>query len=520
MTISRTELAALSPVDGSPLGVFDVASQAEVQAAVARGRVAATLWGATEVGERLAYLGRLRVALVERLDEVVAQVVAATGKPDLEALTGDLLTSVEFIAYYEKNAEGFLASESRPGHWLAPRSDFVVRYKPLGVVAVIAPWNYPLQLSLLPLVTALAAGNVVVLKPSELTPSIGALIEDLCAQAGFPKDVVQVLQGGAAVGEALVDAQPDKIFFTGSVPTGKKILARAAQYLIPVELELGGKDPLLVFADAPFERAVQGAVYGAFVNAGQACVSIERAYVEHSIYERFVAAVTEATLRLRVGSGRQGDLGPLIRPAQAELVERHIDDALSKGARLTTPRERTGNHFRPVVLRDVTHAMTVMTEETFGPVLPIMRFHSEEEALSLANGTAYGLNASVWTMDRDRAERVVRGLVTGNCAVNDVLKNIANPHMPFGGEKSSGWGRYHGPEGLRAFSRTQSVMFNDGTSTSEMNWFPYRAASYEIVKSALIGLHGGAPLLSKAGALAGQWLGAARQLWQRRGEDR
>ncbi|MBN2195153.1 MAG: aldehyde dehydrogenase family protein [Polyangiaceae bacterium] len=518
--MSRTELLPISPVDGTQIGVFPAATPGEVREAVERGRATSLAWGNTPLRERLRLLARLRAIIVEELDAVVARVTAATGKPDLEALAGDVYTTLDFIAHYEQSAENYLASEPRPSHRLAPHASFRVDYEPLGVVGIIAPWNYPLQLAMVPLVTALVAGNTVVLKPSEVVPSVGALIQELCARTGFPAGVVEVVQGGPEVGEALVDARPDKIFFTGSVATGKKIAARAAEQLTPLELELGGKDPMLVFADAPFDRAVNGAVYGAFVNAGQVCVSVERAYVEAPIYERFVAAVTEAARRLRVGSGRAADLGPLIRPAQADLVEAHLDDALAKGARLTTPRERVGNGFRPLVLRDVSHAMRVMTEETFGPVLPLMPFRSEPEAIELANGTRYGLNASVWTRDRARAERVVRALVAGNCAVNNVLLNIANPHLPFGGERESGWGRYHGPEGLRAFSRVKAVMLDESTATSEMSWFPYRATSYEVVKSLIVAVFGEAPALAKAGAIASQWLGAARSLWRREGSAR
>lgn len=514
MVDEGTELVAISPVDGSRIGGYPCASAAAVAAAVERGRGAFQAWSKTPLRQRLARLGRLREVIVEDLDAVVARVVAATGKPDLEALTGDVLTTLDALAYCEQHAERALASEPRPGYRLAPGSEFRVDYEPLGVIGVLSPWNYPLQLAMLPLVTALAAGDTVVLKPSELSASVGALIAELCARAELPAGVVQVVQGGPAVGEALVAARPDKIFFTGSVATGKKIVARAAEHLVPLELELGGKDPMVVFADAPLDRAVNGAVYGAFVNAGQACVSVERVYVEAPIYERFVTAVTRAALALRVGGGRAAELGPLIRPAQIELVEAQLDDALARGARLTTPRERQGNALRPLVLRDVNHEMRVMTEETFGPVLPVMPFASEAEAIELANGTRYGLNASVWTQDRARADRVVAALAVGNCAINDVLKNIANPHLPFGGERESGWGRYHGPEGLRAFSRIKAVMVSEGLADREMNWFPYRASSYEIVKSVLLAQHGPGSKLDKAGAIASQWLGAARGLWR------
>jgi len=516
--MSEPSIIETSPVDGRELGTYAEATAGEVQDAVARGRRAFQAWRKRPVNERLRSLRQLRSAIVERLDEVVERVVATTGKPDLDALTGDVYTVLDFIAYHEQHAAEVLARESRPGHLLSPRSEFAVQYEPLGVIGVLSPWNYPLQLAMLPMVTALAAGSVVVLKPSEVTPSIGVLIAELCADAALPEHVVQVVQGGPAVGQALVAARPDKVFFTGSVSTGKKIMAAAAAHLTPIELELGGKDPMLVFADAPFERAVNAATYGAFVNAGQACISVERVYVERPLYERFVAATTEAALALRVGTGRNVELGPIIRAEQCSVIERHLDDALAKGARLTTPRARQGRQFGPLVLRDVNHEMLVMTEETFGPVLPIMPFESEADGIRLANDSIYGLNASVWTKDRERGRRVASELVTGSCAINDVLKNVANPRLPFGGERQSGLGRYHGPEGLRAFSRTKAVMHHHGNARAEMNWFPYRPSSYEIVKSSMIALFSDESAISKAGTIADQWLGSALGLLGRKGE--
>jgi acyl-CoA reductase-like NAD-dependent aldehyde dehydrogenase len=298
---------------------------------------------------RAAALARgLRAVIVTDLDGIVARITAATGKPDLEALTGDVLTTLDTLAYLEEHTETVLASEPRPGHRLAPRSEFRVDYEPLGVVGVIAPWNYPLQLAMLPLVTALAAGNAVVLKPSELVPSVGALIAELCARAGLPPGVVQVVQGGPEVGAALVAARPDKLFFTGSVATGKKIVAAAAEHLVPLELELGGKDPMLVFADAPFERAVNGA-----------CTA------PSSTPARPASPSSARTSKRRSTSGSGGGdgggagapggqrprRGP--RPAhQAGAVRAGGGTPrrrLRQGARLTTPRERLGNRFRPLV---------------------------------------------------------------------------------------------------------------------------------------------------------------------------
>jgi acyl-CoA reductase-like NAD-dependent aldehyde dehydrogenase len=335
---------------------------------------------------------------------------------------------------------------------------------------------------MVPLVTALAAGNTVILKPSEITPTIGELVHFLCKESGLPEDVVQVVQGGGEVGRRLIKAGPDKIFFTGSVETGKKVMRAASEELIPLALELGGKDPMIVFSDAHFDRAVQGALYGAFSNAGQTCISVERCYVQESIYQRFVEALSREVQKLRVGSGIESDFGPIISPHQIPVIEDQIEDALNKGARVITNGKRQGSFMQPVILVDVDHSMKVMKEETFGPVLPIMPFTSEDGVIRLANDSIYGLGASIWTSDLEKGERVARQLMTGNCAINDVIRNVANPHLPYGGVKKSGIGRYHGPEGLGSFSIQTSIMVNKGKRKREVNWFPYSRKMYDLVR--------------------------------------
>lgn len=500
-------LVERSPVTGRVIAEHDTPRAEEVREAVARAREAFGRWARTSVSERVAGLTAIRRVLTDDVDATVRAVTETTGKPGLEALAGDLLTSLEAIAYYEKHAAALLAPEPRPAFRLAPTAEFHVELSPLGVAAIISPWNYPLQLSLIPAATALVAGCTVVLKPSEVTPGVGAFLASVCARAGLPEGVFQVLQGGPEVGAALVAARPDKVFFTGSVATGKKIMAAAAEHLVPLSLELGGKDPMIVFADATFERAVSGAVYGAFANAGQACISVERLYVERSIHDRFVDAVTAAALALEVGTGPDADLGPIIRPEQRAVIDAHVDDALAKGATLTTPRIREESFYHPLVLRDVDHSMLVMTEETFGPVLPIMAFDSEAEAVALANDSAFGLGASVWTRDLVKGRRVASALVAGAVSVNDVIKNVANPHMPFGGEKASGLGRYHGPEGLRAFSRQKAVMVTEGLIRRDVGWFPYDATGTAMVKALVTALYGPQPALEKARRIVGDLVG-------------
>jgi acyl-CoA reductase-like NAD-dependent aldehyde dehydrogenase len=467
-----------------------------------RARRAGAVWAQSTFKERADCLSRLRNLLVEEMDDIAASLTALTGKPPVEAVMTEIIPAVENLRYLEKNLARFLAPEKRPTPFSFQHSSSRVERSPWGWVLILSPWNYPFQLSLVPMATALAAGNAVIMKPSELSTEVGKRIDDLFQRVGFPKDVVAVVSGDGQTGQKLIDAKPDLIFLTGGVETGKKVMAAAAGHLIPVVLELGGKDPMIVFEDAPFDRAVEGAVYGAFCNAGQVCVSIERLYVQEGLHDKFVAALVARTNALRIGSTMDDDMGPLTNPRQADIINRHIDDALQKGARLRTERWARGPLMGPVVLTNTNHTMAVMSEETFGPVLPVMSFKTEEEAIALANDSRFGLNASVWTRDLDRGRRVVSRLVVGNCVVNDVLKNIGNPHLPFGGIKQSGFGRYHGPEGLRTFTYEKSVMVNRGTAPRELNWFPFNRTVYENLRIYLHMSFLKKPLLAK---LKGLW---------------
>lgn len=503
------QLTAVSPANGAPIGSYPIADAATVLAAVERGRAAAVAWGAESLSARLHRLRRLRRLMAASLDEILQVLSSATARPRLESLTGDVLVTLEMIRYYERHAGRALRRERRGHPLLFLPSSFWVEYEPLGVVAVISPWNYPLQLSLVPMAAALAAGNAVILKPSELTPSVGALIERLCRSAGIPADLVQVVYGDGAVGAALVEAGPDKIVFTGGVGAGRAVARAAGERLIPAVLELGGKDPMIVFADADVDRAARAAVYGAFANAGQACVSVERLYVERGLHDRLVERIRREATLIRVAADGRGDIGPLIRPGQALLVDEQVRDAVSRGARVVCGGGGTGACRTPCVLADVTHEMCVMRQETFGPVLPIMAFDTEDEAVTLANDSPCGLNASVWTADARRGLRVARRLCVGNCAINDVLINIANPFVPFGGEKCSGIGRCHGPEGLRAMCRVKSVM-RRRRPFWQPNWFPYTPETARAV-SALIQVRHGAG--GRGRALA-ELCEAAWRLWR------
>jgi acyl-CoA reductase-like NAD-dependent aldehyde dehydrogenase len=334
-----------------------------------------------------------------------------------------------------------------------------------------------MQLAMVPLLSALAAGNTVILKPSEVTPLVGKCMEDLLQKAGFPEGVVQVAHGGKEVGAAFTNGKPDYIFFTGSVRTGKIIQQVAAKELIPTTLELGGKDPMLVFADAHLERAAKGAAWAAFTNSGQVCMSVERLYVEKTIFPQFLALLKKEIKNLKQGNEQNADVGSMTFPAQLQIVKDQLEDALSKGARLESglPPEMWANgmYLPLTVVTNVNHQMKIIQEESFGPLLPVLPFENEEEAISLANDTVYGLNASVWTNDKEKARRVASKLVSGAVVINDAIISIANHGLPFGGTKQSGIGRYHGDAGLRIFCHEKAIVEDNGRKKSEIHWYPY-----------------------------------------------
>lgn len=494
-------LRAVNPATGKLIEEYQRTSPLDVEKAVEDSRRSFENWKEISIKQRVAYLEKIRNNIMEHLDEYAKIIADDTGKVLTESLMSDILPTVEFIRYYEKNTEKFLKPHKRDTPLTFQGGKSYVSYQPLGVIGIISPWNYPLQLSMIPIITALAAGNTVVIKPSNTTPTIGALIERIIIEAELPQGVVQVVQGGREAGAALINAKPDKIFFTGSVSTGKKIMEQASKHLIPVELELGGKDPMIVLEDANIDRAVEGALYGAFSNAGQVCISVERLYLDENIAETFLQKLLYRVNQLNIGSGKENDIGAMTSPEQITHVQNQIENAVQKGAKLETPLRVEENFFYPVILTEVNHEMEIMTEETFGPVLPVMTFNTTEEGIRLANDSKYGLNASVWTKDTKLGEKVAKELITGNVMINDVLRNVGNPDLPFGGTKQSGMGKYHGPEGLYSFSLEKSIMINNGKDAREINWFPYSEAKYNGLKKLLKVLHGDQNLLKKGRSL-------------------
>jgi acyl-CoA reductase-like NAD-dependent aldehyde dehydrogenase len=493
---ARRRYQLRSPSTLEPVGEFEARSEADVQSALEVARKAQHDWGALPIEERGRYLRRAVRVLLARQDEFVAVIRRETGKPESEALAVEVLAACDALTFYAKRAKRILADRTVPVHLLKTKK-LRISYRPLGVVGIVTPWNFPFLLSLNPTVQALMAGNAVLLKPSEATPYSGQLVEELLRAAGLPEGVFQCLLGDGETGRALVEAGCDKISFTGSVATGRKVAEACGRRLVPCTLELGGKDPMIVCEDADLERAAAGAVYGAFANAGQVCVSTERVYVVDRVADEFVRKVVEKTAELRQGSDGESDVGPMIQASQLEIVDRQVRDAVARGARVLAGGRRNpgskGLYFEPTVLVDVDHDMAIMREETFGPTLPIMRVRDEDEALRLANDTPYGLNANVWTRDKRKGVELAKQIQAGSAVVNDCMLTYGITESPFGGRKDSGIGQVNGEIGLRSYCYAQSIAVDRFGARNEFLWFPYTARKAKLLRR-MMRLLWGSPL--------------------------
>jgi succinate-semialdehyde dehydrogenase/glutarate-semialdehyde dehydrogenase len=369
--------------------------------------------------------------------------------------------------------------------WLIGKSAYMYR-EPYGVIGIITPWNYPFLLPMDVIAAALYGGNTVVLKPSEYTPLTALKIVELCREAGFPEGIVQVVPGDWSTGDALAGAGPDKLVFIGSARTGRSVMMRAADSLTPVTLELGGKDAAIVLEDADLDRAANGIVFGAFFNAGQTCLSIERVFVVDAIYDEFVKKVIATVGQLRIGTEGEYDVGPVTTGAQLRVVEDQLEDALLRGARVVAGGRRAeegSNLFLPTVLVDVDASMKVMWEETFGPILPIVRVRDADEAVGMVNVNPFGLFASVWTEDRELGEKLAERIRAGGVSVNDVLSHYAVPGLPVGGTGESGSGRRRGLAGLEELTRTRTVIVHRTGLKRELWWFPYNKRGRRLVQA-------------------------------------
>jgi acyl-CoA reductase-like NAD-dependent aldehyde dehydrogenase len=486
-----------NPATGQLITTIPVLGPEELEAIAARARQAQPGWAAAGFEARGRVLRRAQKWMLDNVDRILDVVVSESGKTYEDAQIADLTYTVSALGFWAKEAPKYLADERVPS-WNNPfviGKKLLIRYAPIGVVGVIGPWNYPIANSFGDCIPALAAGNSVILKPSEVTPLSSLLMAEMMRECGLPEDVFLIATGGGSTGAALI-SQVDCVMFTGSTRTGKAVMKAAADALIPCYLELGGKDPMLVCADADLDRAANAASYYSMNNGGQVCISVERVYVEAPVYDKFVEKVSDNIRKLRQGPPTgvgAVDVGAVTFPPQLELVDDHVRDAVDKGAKVLVgghPRPGEGRFFEPTVLVDVDHSMKIMRDETFGPTIPIMKVADVEEGIRLANDSPYGLQASVWTGDVKRGEALARRIQAGVVCVNDAQVNYLALNLPMGGWKTSGLGTRHGAGGIRKYTKIQSLLVTRYGLKREPFMYPYNKRATMMLRRAFGLLYG------------------------------
>lgn len=436
----------------------------------------------TSVQQRISILAKVRDHVMQHREMVIESLMRECGKTRTDANI-EFLGTLDWLRWIEQNGAKYLADEKMPTPLLLLGKKSKIVHEPLGVVLLITPWNYPFHTGLTQIFSAFACGNTVVYKPSEITPMQG-IYETLLEPFELLKNSVFIAYGDGALGVQLIEQRPEKIFFTGSTRTGIAISKQAAQYLIPVDTELGGKDPMIVFNSANISRAVAAAIWGAFTHNGQSCSAVERLYVQAGIYDAFVQKLKEETEKLVQSVDDPNgnvDLGRITVDFQYDIIKTHVEDAIEKGATVVAGGHEIDREkllFAPTVLTDVTPDMLTIKKETFGPVLPVIKFATEEEALQMANDSEYGLQGSVFTNDMQQADRVMRELEVGGVSINNVNMVEGNPWLSFGGRKQTGTGRARGIEGFLAYTRAKHVLTDPNTSKIEGNWYPYTTKKY------------------------------------------
>ncbi len=478
------KINVVNPLTKAHLYEIESPSQAELNKVFETARELQKKIGALSVKERIAEVVKISKYLIENYNGVSERIVSETGKTKFEALSNEIFEVCDNIDYYRDHAEKILKDQKVHTPLILMGKKSKIKFGPMGVALIIAPWNYPLMQCFLPSILAFLAGNAVVYKPSEVTPLKG-MYEEILDGAGFMKDAIQFVYGGKETGAALIEQRPDKIHFTGSTRAGKQIMAAASKHLIPVDLELGGKDPAIVFDDVDIEKTANGLVWAAFTNAGQSCTSIERCYVHESIFDAMTEKIVALTKKLKLANPDcedcDADVGCMTADFQLKKVEAQLKEATEKGAKILcggTTIEGT-QIMPPTVVTEATTEMELISEETFGPVLPLLKFSDEPEVIALANDSEYGLGASVWSKDLKRAERVAGALKVGNVAINNHMLTEANPALPFGGIKNSGFGRYKGDYGLHTFSNIKSIIIGPNNKVIEPHWYPFTKIKFE-----------------------------------------
>jgi succinate-semialdehyde dehydrogenase/glutarate-semialdehyde dehydrogenase len=484
-SINPATLEVNAEIPATPLedvaGIVDQARQAQEK------------WAGVSLEKRIELLHRAKDYVVSNIDEFIRIITMDNGKTVFESMNAEIMGMLDTIEFVSKNASKILGDENLKStiftlSGLKSRNVF----EPCGVSCIISPWNFPFANVWQEIPMALAAGNAVIHKPAEVTAWVGDLTRRIFEEIGAPPGLVSVLQGsGSRLGAEILKAGVDNVIFTGSVPVGKRLMAACAETLTPITLELGGKDPFIVLDDADVERAAGGAVWSAYMNAGQICASAERIYVHEKVADQFIDLVVKKTGQLRLGNGldKETDMGPMISEDQLNIVDSHVKQAVEKGARVLKGGKRwhglPGYFYEPTVLVDVDHSMDCMIEETFGPTMPIMRISSEDEAVALANDTGFGLTASVWTRSRQRAERMARRIKTGTVTANNHALTAGFAICPWGGVKESGVGRVHSAHGLRAQANIKNVTFHKAMASRDLWWHPYTEEKFKSMKSLL-----------------------------------
>jgi acyl-CoA reductase-like NAD-dependent aldehyde dehydrogenase len=483
-------LTSTDPATGAVVGTFPVHDEQAVRATVARARPAAERWAALGHDGRRTRLAAYRGYLARRLHELADLVHRENGKPHADAVL-EITLAIDHLAWAGAHARRVLGPRRVAPGLLAANHAASVEYLPLGVVGVIGPWNYPVFTPMGSIAYALAAGNAVVFKPSEHTPAVGAWLA-AAWRAAVPDvaDALQVVTGDGETGAALCRAGVGKLAFTGSAPTGRRVMAACAETLTPVLMELGGKDAMIVDDDADVAAAADAAVWAGMSNAGQTCIGIERVYVTERVHDAFVAEVAERVRGLRPGSDDEADYGPMTMPGQADVVRRHVADAVAAGGRVLAGGTVDGRWVAPTVLLDVPETSAAVREETFGPTLTITRVRDAEEALERTNANPHGLAGAVFSRSRERAMDLARRMRTGMTSVNSVLTFAAVPALPFGGVGESGFGRIHGPDGLREFTRAKAITRQRVPLPVDLMSFRRPAAAADVLARVMGLVHG------------------------------
>jgi acyl-CoA reductase-like NAD-dependent aldehyde dehydrogenase len=481
-------LTSQNPATLETLGEVPIATREDIDAAVEKATLAAPRWGQLSFPDRARFIYKVRDLLCVEKEEIAELICNENGKPMIEAVSADIFPVMELATYFAKNSYKILRREKIwLGKWSLMGRESYVEYYPIGLIGIISPWNYPFSIPCGQVIMALMAGNTVVLKPSEYTPLVGQKIGDLFQRAGVPEGVVNVVTGDGGTGAALVESKVKKIVFTGSVNTGKKIMAAAAKTLTPVTLELGGKDPMIVCEDANLELAASAAIWGGFTNSGQVCASVERLLVQESVLEEFQNRCVEKALTLKQGNGMdpEVEIGAMTNGMQLDKVDLQVEQAKQEGAKVLIGGERdmqvSGHFYKPTLLTNVTPEMNVVKEETFGPVIPIIPFKTDDEAIKMSNNAHYGLTASVWTKNFKRGQSIASQLESGTVMVNETVYTYALGQTPWGGPKDSGIGRTHGKYGLLEMVENRHVHINRVGRIKDFWWYGYSHVKYQFI---------------------------------------